>query len=122
MSGQNPHEQRRAMNPRAVKPGQAMVEYMLIAVLVALAIVVAVSATGPAVGNVFSNTVNSLLGQTVTPYKTWDANAVSTYAKAYGQFTPPFFTFEPNTPAAPTCQSNLGVYATPDGNGGFRSC
>jgi Flp pilus assembly pilin Flp len=120
MSDHNSLQQQRADRPRAVKRGQAMVEYMLIAVLVAFAIVVAVSATGPAVGNVFSNTVNSLLGQTVTPYKTWDANTVGTYAKAYGQFTPPVFTFEPNTPAAPTCAANPGVYATPNGDGTYH--
>ena len=42
--------------------GQSMVEYVLIVVLVVLAFVVAIAATGPAIGNVFSNTVYNLLG------------------------------------------------------------
>src|SRR5438045_2715936 len=113
------HEQRRT---RAARGGQAMVEYVLIAVLVGLAIVVAVTATGPAVGNVFSNTVNSLLGQTLTPYNTWSAEKIGTYAKAYSQYTPPPFTFVPNTPAAPTCVHDNSKYATPLPGGGWTSC
>jgi len=42
--------------------GQSMVEYVLIVVLVILAFVIAIAATGPAIGNVFSNTVYNLLG------------------------------------------------------------
>lgn len=42
--------------------GQSMVEYALIVVLVILAFVLAIGATGPAIGNVFSNTVYNLLG------------------------------------------------------------
>ena len=41
--------------------GQSMVEYSLILVLVVMALVAAVAATGPAIGNVFSNTVCNLL-------------------------------------------------------------
>jgi hypothetical protein len=42
--------------------GQSLVEYTLIVALVILAFVVAIAATGPAIGNVFSNTVYNLLG------------------------------------------------------------
>jgi hypothetical protein len=42
--------------------GQSMVEYVLIVVLVILAFAIAIAATGPAIGNVFSNTVYNLLG------------------------------------------------------------
>lgn len=43
--------------------GQALVEYALILVLVAILFGVTLAATGPAIGNVFSNTVFNLLGQ-----------------------------------------------------------
>ncbi|GEM_PF-682923 len=42
--------------------GQSMVEYALIVSLVILSFAVAIAATGPAIGNVFSNTVYNLLG------------------------------------------------------------
>lgn len=42
--------------------GQALIEYALILVLVALALVAALIATGPAIANVFSNTVCNLVG------------------------------------------------------------
>ncbi len=47
--------------------GQALIEYALILVLVVMALVAAVAATGPALGNVFSNTVFNLVGITGTP-------------------------------------------------------
>lgn len=47
--------------------GQALVEYALILVLVVMAMVAAVAATGPALGNVFSNTVFNLVGINGTP-------------------------------------------------------
>ncbi|MBC7812368.1 MAG: hypothetical protein H7175_14525, partial [Burkholderiales bacterium] len=52
---------------RKLQLGQALVEYALILALVAVALGVAIAATGPAIGNVFSNTVYNLLGQTLTP-------------------------------------------------------
>ncbi len=45
------------------KSGQALVEYALILVMVAILFGVTLAATGPAIGNVFSNTVFNLLGQ-----------------------------------------------------------
>ncbi|MCA0453329.1 MAG: hypothetical protein LCI00_05075 [Chloroflexi bacterium] len=47
--------------------GQALIEYALILVLVVMAMVAAVAATGPALGNVFSNTVFNLIGINTTP-------------------------------------------------------
>jgi len=44
--------------------GQALVEYALILALVGIAFGIALAATGPAIGNVFSNTVFNLLGGT----------------------------------------------------------
>lgn len=57
-------------NFKTVKPqarhktgGQAMVEYALIAAFVVLAFAVALAATGPAIGNVFSNVIYGIVGQ-----------------------------------------------------------
>jgi pilus assembly protein Flp/PilA len=40
--------------------GQGLVEYALILVLVALVVIVILALLGPAIGNVFSNIVNSI--------------------------------------------------------------
>lgn len=42
------------------KKGQGMVEYALILVLVAFVIIIAISAMGPGVGNLYMSVVNSL--------------------------------------------------------------
>jgi Flp pilus assembly pilin Flp len=52
-TGKSPGRQRQS--------GQALVEYALILVLVAVALGVALALTGPAIGNVFSNTVYNLV-------------------------------------------------------------
>ncbi|MEZ4666752.1 MAG: hypothetical protein R3E39_02320 [Anaerolineae bacterium] len=56
-------EQKKASIPPHTKGerGQSMVEYALILVLVVMAMAAAIAATGPAIGNVFSNTVCNLL-------------------------------------------------------------
>lgn len=53
-TGKSPGQERQS--------GQALVEYALILVLVAIALGVALALTGPAIGNVFSNTVYNLIG------------------------------------------------------------
>jgi pilus assembly protein Flp/PilA len=40
--------------------GQGLVEYALILVLVAVVVIVILSIMGPAIGNIFSNIVNTL--------------------------------------------------------------
>ncbi|MBI5669450.1 MAG: hypothetical protein HZC41_15710 [Chloroflexi bacterium] len=47
---------------RRADAGQALIEYALILVLVAMALLAALIATGPAIANVFSNTVCNLVG------------------------------------------------------------
>src|SRR5439155_22319510 len=86
--------------------GQALVEYALIAVLVCVAIAAVVTATGPAIGNIFSNTVYNLLGQKFTPEPVLDrAQILDMASKIAGYtFTPPVY--KTNTPLVPTCQSN----------------
>src|SRR5579871_2633960 len=56
------------MSGHQSKPyGQAMVEYALILVLLALAAGVTLAATGPAIGNVFCNVVDNLGGSEASP-------------------------------------------------------
>ena len=50
-------------NQSRLESGQALVEYALIVVLCILAFGFALAATGPAIGNVFSNTIYNLVGQ-----------------------------------------------------------
>lgn len=95
---------RNVRRARSGAGGQAMVEYVLIAVLVILGLVTILTITGPTIGNVFSNTVYNLLGQQFTPYATLNAQTQAYLATAIASYTPspvPYFT---NTPVAPTCQ------------------
>ncbi|MGA2112373.1 MAG: Flp family type IVb pilin [Anaerolineales bacterium] len=48
------------MFARIRQSGQGLVEYALILVLVAVVVIVILSLLGPAIGNVFSNIVNSI--------------------------------------------------------------
>jgi Flp pilus assembly pilin Flp len=88
-----------------------MVEYALIAVLVSLAIAVIVTATGPTIGNVFSNTVYNLLGQKFTPEPTiGELTKVFIQTQVQGITAPPP-TYLTNTPLVPTQNSGApGVY------------
>ena len=63
------HSQTRKTQPPPNKGerGQALLEYALILILVAVALAAALIATGPALGNVFSNAVYNLVGITGTP-------------------------------------------------------
>lgn len=54
--------QKETSTQHSKQSGQSMVEYALIVALVILGFAVAIAATGPAIGNVFSNTVYNLLG------------------------------------------------------------
>src|SRR5438034_11079786 len=67
--------------------GQSMVEYVLIGVLVAIAIGAAIELTGPAIGNIFSNTVYGVLGQTTTPYNTLNAATIAACQAAVAKVT-----------------------------------
>jgi Flp pilus assembly pilin Flp len=77
--------------------GQALVEYALIMVLVSLAIMAILTATGPAIGNVFSNVVYNLLGETSVPYSTLDSNQFWTYVTAVAQYKPDVSAVQTNT-------------------------
>jgi pilus assembly protein Flp/PilA len=45
---------------KSQKKGQGLVEYALILVLVAIVIIIILSVLGPAIGNVFSQIINSI--------------------------------------------------------------
>lgn len=109
--------------PARAVHGQSMVEYVLIAVLVVLAIGSTIVLTKGSIGNIFSNTVYNLVQASTTPYATLDNGEINAYASAFAQYqrTPsPYIT---NTPAAPTCTSSnkymvtssaaTGVWVTP---------
>jgi len=82
--------------------GQGMVEYALIAVLVSLAIAAIITATGPTIGNVFSNTVYNLLGQKFTPDATLSEAEKNTIQAQVSGITAPPPTYLTNTPLVPT--------------------
>lgn len=91
--------------------GQALVEYVLIITLVAFAFGVALAATGPVIGNVFSNSVRDLLRQTQVGEipdreEFWET---VTYAFENPPREKPQIT---NTPALPTSQPTAGPSPT----------
>lgn len=107
-------ETRRARN-RSQGPlaqGQALVEYALLTALLVLAIIVALTATGPAIGNVFSNTVFNLIGApapSVTPLNPtqfWDL------VTAVASYTPNAVVLATNTMAPPTSTPTVGPTST----------
>ncbi len=83
--------------------GQALVEYALIAVLVCIAIAAVITATGPTIGNIFSNTVYNLLGQKFNTTPTLSKTEIFDYATQLSQFTVPPPAYHTNTPLSPTC-------------------
>ncbi len=86
--------------------GQALVEYVLIASLVVIGIIAVLTVTGPTVGNIFSNTVYNLLGQTFDTMPMPNNAEIQTQAKALETLTPPLYPYSTNTPLIPTCASN----------------
>lgn len=62
---------------RIRQSGQALVEYALIVTLVIISFALALAATGPAIGNVFSNTIYNLVG--ADPYSLADLPGVEDF-------------------------------------------
>jgi Flp pilus assembly pilin Flp len=102
---------RRAADSRT--RGQALLEYALILVLVAIALIAVFTITGPAVGNVFSNTVFNLLGGTVEPRNTLSADQFWTQVAAAASYTPESPGLITNTPAPKTSTPTPGPTWTP---------
>ncbi len=100
------------------RPGQALVEYALILVLVAIMFGVALAATGPAIGNVFSNTVYNLLGQEPGDVQDLSLGAGSRdnfwATVAWVAANPPAdVAVPPNPPRPPTSTPTAGPSPTP---------
>jgi hypothetical protein len=93
--------------------GQALIEYVLILLLVVFALVAVLTITGPAVGNVFSNTVYNLLGGTIEPRDTLSADEFWTQVAAVASYTPENVGLITNTPAPPTATRTPGPSPTP---------
>jgi len=87
--------------------GQALVEYSLITVIMVLAIGLAITLTGPAIGNVFSNVIynaQSYQGTPITPYNTLSVDEINTMAVQLQSQSTLKVNFRTNTPAGPTCR------------------
>jgi pilus assembly protein Flp/PilA len=98
---------------RSQAGGQALIEYVLIIVLVTIAIIAVLAITGPAVGNVFSNTVYNLLGGTVEPRNTLSADEFWEQVAAVASYTPESPSLMTNTPAPSTAVPTLKPTAEP---------
>jgi Flp pilus assembly pilin Flp len=97
------------------RDGQALIEYVLILALVTIALIAVLAITGPAVGNVFSNAVFNLLGGTVEPRNTLEANDFWTQVAAVASYTPENPSLVTNTPAPHTSTPTIGPSPTPTG-------
>ncbi|MBI1280299.1 MAG: hypothetical protein GC179_19390 [Anaerolineaceae bacterium] len=96
--------------------GQALIEYALILVLVVMALVAAVAATGPALGNVFSNTVFNLVGITGTPQDLYARGGPTAFwmtVTYVAQNPPAARSFPTSPPKPPTATFTAGPSPTP---------
>lgn len=82
--------------------GQALIEYVLILVLAFVGLIAILAITTPAVGNVFSNTVYNLLGQTTTPQEPMSVSEFWDQVTAVASFTPETVDLITNTPLPDT--------------------
>jgi len=101
---------------KPAQSGQALIEYALILVLVVMALVAAVAATGPALGNVFSNTVFNLVGITGTPQDLYARGGPTAFwmTVTYVAANPPAArSFPTSPPKPPTPTFTPGPSPTP---------
>ncbi len=101
---------------KSAQHGQALVEYALILVLVVMALVAAVAATGPALGNVFSNTVFNLVGITGTPQDLYARGGPTAFwmtVTYVAQHPPAARSFPTSPPKPPTATYTAGPSPTP---------
>jgi pilus assembly protein Flp/PilA len=110
-----PHKRRAAR-------GQALVEYVVIIALIAIALIGILTITGPAVGNVFSNVLNYAGVEGGTLYPTYE-NATIVYIASRIAGTLPPLPYQTNSPIAPTCASAPGTFAPRTSTPGvFEGC
>ncbi|NWF68971.1 MAG: hypothetical protein HXY40_07785 [Chloroflexi bacterium] len=93
--------------------GQALVEYALLVVLLVMLFAVMLAATGPAIGNVFSNTIYNLLGYTITPRVLPDSNSFWATVTWVSLQTPVESPFPTNLPLPPPATATAGPSPTP---------
>jgi|GEM_PF-1806046 len=94
--------------------GQALVEYILILTLVIMALAVVLSATGPAVGNVFSDAVAGLLGDNQTPEDPMSEGEFWDLVDAVASYTPDSYDFFTNTPPGEKDSDSDGILDNAD--------
>lgn len=87
-----------------LQKGQALIEYALILALGVVGLVAILTITAPAVGNVFSNTVYNLLGQTTTPQEPLDPTEFWELVTSVASYTPESPPLTPNTPIPDTAE------------------
>ncbi|MBN1287928.1 MAG: immune inhibitor A [Anaerolineae bacterium] len=102
--------------PDQERPGQALVEYALIIALIIIGLIVVIAAIGPAIGNIFSNTVVNVLEapeprETLAPEQFW--NTVT----AVWLYTPEGHAFATWTPGVATYTPSPGPTTTPPPTG-----
>ena len=93
--------------------GQALVEYALITALLVIAIMVALAATGPAVGNIFSNTVFNLIGGSAPSITPLNPTQFWQLVTAVASYTPSSIILPTNTLAPATSSPTVGPSQTP---------
>lgn len=98
----SPEKNNRKMQPPQETHGQALAEYALILALGVIGLVAVLTILAPAVGNVFSNTVYNLLGQTTTPQEPLSANEFWDVVTAVASYTPEAPDLVTNTPLPDT--------------------
>ncbi len=110
---------RRRIRESLFRPhGQALIEYALILVLVVMAMAVALAATGPAISNIFSNTVYNLIGLSGTPLPTIQdlggrSSSFWATVTAVAQNPQAEVPFPTNPPGPPTTTPTPGPSPTP---------
>ena len=108
-----PRSTRPLIRPAAFRArGQALVEYALITALLVIAIMVAIAATGPAVGNVFSNTVFNLIGAPAPSVTPLNPTQFWQLVTAVASYTPSSMILPTNTLAPPTHTPTVGPSPT----------
>ena len=96
----------------APSSGQALIEYALITALLVIAIIVALTATGPAIGNVFSNTVFNLIGAPAPSSTPLNPTEFWELVTAVASYTPSSIILPTNTLAPPTATPTVGPSPT----------
>lgn len=87
-----------------IQKGQALIEYALILALAFFGLLAILTITAPAVGNVFSNTVYNLLGQTTTPQEPLNPTEFWDVVTSVASYTPDSPPLTPNTLPAPSAE------------------